>query len=103
MKKYEIDGVEIETDIEKLTFNDAEEILKELNSREDFPVVKLKITWNEQDDNDSRLKKSMLNCDYEIQPPKFERIRRITGYLVGTMDRWNNSKRHEESERIKHA
>ena len=26
----------------------------------------------------------------------FERIRRITGYLVGTMDRWNNAKRAEE-------
>ena len=34
---------------------------------------------------------------------KFERIRRITGYLVGTLDRFNNAKRQEESERIKHS
>ena len=34
---------------------------------------------------------------------KFERIRRITGYLVGTMDRWNNAKRAEERDRVKHA
>lgn len=34
--------------------------------------------------------------------PKFERIRRITGYLVGTMDRWNNAKTAEESDRVKH-
>ena len=46
MKNFSIDGVEIETDIEKLSFNDAEEILKELNSREQFPVVDLRITLN---------------------------------------------------------
>lgn len=33
---------------------------------------------------------------------KFERIRRITGYLVGTVDRFNNAKRAEERERVKH-
>ena len=33
---------------------------------------------------------------------KFERIRRITGYLVGTVDRFNNGKRAEERDRIKH-
>ena len=32
----------------------------------------------------------------------FERIRRITGYLVGTLDRFNNAKRAEEKDRIKH-
>ena len=32
----------------------------------------------------------------------FERIRRITGYLVGTMDNWNNAKRAEERDRVKH-
>lgn len=32
----------------------------------------------------------------------FERIRRITSYLVGTIDRWNNSKRAEERDRVKH-
>lgn len=33
----------------------------------------------------------------------FERIRRITGYLVGTLDKWNNAKRAEERDRTKHA
>ena len=32
----------------------------------------------------------------------FARIRRITGYLVGTMDRWNDAKRAEEQDRVKH-
>ena len=34
---------------------------------------------------------------------EFERIRRITGYLVGTMDRWNNAKQAEEKDRVKHS
>ena len=34
---------------------------------------------------------------------KFERIRRITGYLVGTLDRFNDAKRAEERDRVKHA
>lgn len=33
----------------------------------------------------------------------FERIRRITGYLVGSMDRWGNAKRAEERDRVKHS
>ena len=32
----------------------------------------------------------------------FTRIRRITGYLVGTLDRFNNAKRAEEHDRVKH-
>lgn len=34
---------------------------------------------------------------------KFERIRRITGYLVGSLDKWNNAKRSEEKDRVKHG
>ena len=34
---------------------------------------------------------------------RFERIRRITGYLVGTLDRFNNAKRAEEKDRVKHG
>ena len=37
----------------------------------------------------------------EIIP--FERIRRITGYLVGTLDRFNDAKRAEEHDRVKHG
>ena len=34
---------------------------------------------------------------------KFERIRRITGYLVGTLDRFNDAKAKEVNERVKHG
>lgn len=33
----------------------------------------------------------------------FERIRRITGYLVGTLDKWNDAKKAEEKDRVKHG
>lgn len=33
----------------------------------------------------------------------FERLRRITGYLVGTLDRWNDGKKAEEAARVKHT
>ena len=42
-----------------------------------------------------------LKCEFENSP--FERIRRITGYLVGTTDRFNNAKRSEERDRVKHT
>ncbi len=43
-----------------------------------------------------------VDLDYNFTPVKIERIRRITGYLVGTMDKWNNAKSAEERDRVKH-
>lgn len=33
----------------------------------------------------------------------FERIRRITGYLVGSLNTWNDAKKAEEKDRVKHS
>ncbi len=44
-----------------------------------------------------------VNLNYTFVAVPFERIRRITGYLVGTTDRWNNAKRAEEKDRVKHS
>lgn len=43
-----------------------------------------------------------MNVRYGLAPEPFTRLRRITGYLVGTMDRWNNAKQAEEKDRVKH-
>ncbi len=43
------------------------------------------------------------NCGRSEEDHPFERIRRITGYLVGTLDRFNNAKRSEEHDRVKHS
>lgn len=42
-------------------------------------------------------------CGRSEEEHKFERIRRITGYLVGTLDRFNSGKRAEERDRVKHT
>ncbi|MBE6901554.1 MAG: hypothetical protein E7478_03700 [Ruminococcaceae bacterium] len=44
-----------------------------------------------------------INAAYHFRTEPFERIRRITGYLVGTLDRFNDAKRHEEADRVKHT
>ena len=43
-----------------------------------------------------------VDIKYNYDTVPFERIRRITGYLVGTLDRFNDAKKAEESQRIKH-
>ena len=43
-----------------------------------------------------------VEIDYTYEAKPFHRIRRITGYLVGTLDRFNNAKRSEEKDRVKH-
>lgn len=40
---------------------------------------------------------------YHVPEVRFDRVRRITGYLVGTLDRWNDAKRAEEHDRVKHG
>lgn len=43
-----------------------------------------------------------VDLSYVARNQKFERIRRVTGYLVGTLDRWNDAKQAEEKDRVKH-
>lgn len=50
---------------------------------------------------DVELDGDFVNLTYHIDRP-FERIRRITGYLVGTLDRFNTAKAAEERSRVKH-
>ena len=50
----------------------------------------------EPDAIDVRLDGEYVELAYHYQNQPFDRIRRITGYLVGTLDRFNNAKRAEE-------
>ena len=45
----------------------------------------------------------MVDIEYMWGGAPFNRLRRITGYLVGTLSRWNNGKRAEERDRVKHG
>ncbi|MGN0674981.1 MAG: anaerobic ribonucleoside-triphosphate reductase [Oscillospiraceae bacterium] len=44
-----------------------------------------------------------VDLKYKFADVPFERIRRVTGYLTGTLDRWNDAKRAEEADRVKHG
>ena len=55
------------------------------------------------DSIDIRLDGEYVELAYHFQNQPFHRIRRITGYLVRTLDRFNNAKRAEERDRVKHG
>ena len=52
---------------------------------------------------DIKVDGEFVELSYDFGNVPFQRIRRITGYLVGTLDRFNNGKRAEERDRVKHA
>lgn len=59
---------------------------------------------------DRRISRMDINVDgdfvdisYQYDTVPFQRIRRITGYLVGTLDRFNNAKAAEVRDRVKHG
>ena len=64
--------------------------------RKEFPLDEIETLTVAKTEGDNAA------LDYTLRPPKFQRIRRITGYLVGNLDRFNNAKRAEEHDRVKH-
>lgn len=52
---------------------------------------------------DINVDNDFVDLKYHFSPVKFDRIRRITGYLVGTTDRFNNAKKAELNDRVKHS
>ena len=81
--------------------------LKEL--RKKYPNVRrtrMKKSWQEglnMTGEELRNADAAANSAVVGEGVKFERIRRITGYLVGTTDRFNDAKRAEEHDRVKHG
>ena len=72
--------------------------------QEKYPYCDIEELTIELDDKDNEY----VKLDYKlINKPEnnvsFKRIRRITGYLTGDLGRWNNAKRHEEADRVKHG
>jgi len=55
------------------------------------------------DDLTIELDGDFVNLTYNKHPIPFERLRRITGYLTTTLDKWNDGKRAEEADRVKHG
>jgi hypothetical protein len=91
--QYVIDGVSV-TSNEDLAEELAMAYIERARAaRTDQPVESIELTF----DGDF----VDVHTTYCTEP--FERIRRITGYLVGTLDRFNDGKRAEEAERVKHS
>lgn len=83
--RYQIGNIAVKTDV-------PEEEAREYAKRAPKGCTAMKV---ESDGN-------YVNIWYYDKIP-FERIRRITGYLVGTTDRWNNAKAAELKDRVTHA
>ena len=89
-----INNVIVEADT---TFFSADELKRYVKHVSDkvSPATLIKIRMVLCDDG-------KVDVDWETHD-NFERIRRITGYLTGDLNSWNNAKRSEERERVKHG
>ena len=83
--------VKVNGNMTKEEVNAYVEQIKEKNHDKYFKTIELTVDGEYVD----------VNYTYDEVP--FERIRRITGYLVGTVDRFNNAKRAEVEDRVKHT
>lgn len=92
----DIDGVNV------TVVNLPDATIGELKNYVDYVRHKIKGTLTKLTISQSEEGDGGVVLSWKAHGEKFERIRRITGYLVGTIDRWNNAKRAEEKERVKH-
>lgn len=86
--KVEVYGGTI-SDEEKLRYIDY--IIKKVGNASEIQRIVIKL------DGD------FVDLEWHFAPVPFERIRRITGYLVGTLDRFNDGKRAEVADRVHHG
>ncbi len=89
-----IEGVEVNVmGLDEFTAQDAQKYIDYVKERTSEPLKSIEVKLCDD---------GKVDVDYILQGEKFERIRRITGYLTGDVTSWNDSKRSEESERVKH-
>lgn len=93
MFAYDVDGIQVESN-EELADNEAAAYAQYCLEKygKQLERVSLQFDGSEVD----------VNC-YSTANRGFERIRRITGYLVGTLDRFNDAKTAEVHDRVKHT
>ena len=90
-----VDGVEVKViNLENFTEEEAKNYVDYVRERTTDPLKSIEIKMCDD---------GKVDVNYMTQGEKFERIRRITGYLTGDLNSWNNAKRAEEHERVKHS
>lgn len=100
MKKFEFGNVKVYSNLRDVDKDEAKRYLDYVDKNADFNHEEFAVTEMYVED----CLDGTVNVDYVLKASrKFERIRRITGYLSGDLNTWNNAKRAEESERVKHG
>ena len=87
-----INGAEITVTGNPINEEELTIYLNQLQAKNKFKIIKAHIDVDAED----------IGVRYELEKIPFERIRRITGYLVGTTARWGNGKRAELKDRVLH-
>ena len=80
--------------IDDATEQEAANYVKYVKDRVDGDIKSITITPTDD---------GMIDLNYEVVTTPFERIRRITGYLTGSLESWNDAKQAEERDRVKHG
>ena len=91
--KTTVEGVFVETVGEEVSIEEIKQYIAYLRNKNKRKIL---------DSITITIDGDYVDLRYRFVPMKFERIRRITGYLAGTTDRWNDAKRAEERDRVKH-
>ena len=91
-----VDGVSITSELEDLSEEEARKYIRYVLEKVKGDATLIKIAVKSCPDG-------KVDVEYTLRGKKFERIRRITGYLTGDLNTWNNAKRAEEKERVKHG
>lgn len=94
--KYAIDGVIVK--VQDGTIPEEEAIAYVERGRELYGMALTEVIATLDPDDPE-----MIDLEYKWNEKPFHRLRRITGYLVGNLGRWNNAKRAEEHDRVKHT
>lgn len=97
MLKYAYDGVIVK--VENGGFIPEEEAMAYVDRARELHGKKVNEVIVKVDPSDP----DMVDLEYKWDGEQFHRLRRITGYLVGNLSRWNNGKRAEERDRVKHG
>lgn len=92
MTKATIDGITVTTDFD-CSLTEMGNYVEYVNARVDEDVTKIIVTTCDD---------GLVDVNYIAHVMPFERIRRVTGYLVGDLKRWNDAKQAEERDRVKH-
>lgn len=88
----------------KVSTKDIEAGLKSLDNYENLHVSRLvELGTQLLLGSDEAAAKKYYDDHSQYFGAQFERLRRITGYLVGSLERWNDGKKAEEAARVKHS